>query len=151
MAYIPEDANWYLAVLVEEIRVEGEGQNIVHKNLVLLRACSPEVAFERAHDIGKKSEISYQNPQGRLVQIKFKGLSELNVIYEKLEDGAELKYEELIGLSEGQVDALLHAKNDLAAFRPITPSKGPDYSSADVLEEAKRLMDGSGPRGTSRS
>jgi hypothetical protein len=35
------DAEWYLAEIVEEFRIAGETQNIVHTNLVLVRADSP--------------------------------------------------------------------------------------------------------------
>lgn len=149
MAYIPENAKWYLATMIQEITVEGDSQNVVHKNYILVRGDSPENAYEKAHELGKKSEVSYDNPNGRLVQIKFKGLSELNVIYDELEHGAELHYEELIGLSEEQVEALLRPKKDLAVFQPISPSVGPDYSSRQVLEDAKRLIEGAaggGPR-----
>jgi len=142
VAYIPQHAQWYVAVLVLEIRVEGEGENVVHKNLILLRGDDPEDAYGRAHEIGKNSECSYRNPHGRLVQIRFRGLNDLNVVYDKLEDGAELKYEELIGVPEEEVQALLRAKHDLPVFRPMTRSKGPDYSSEEVLQDAIRLIEG---------
>jgi hypothetical protein len=69
-------------------------------------------------------------------------LSGLNVIYDELEHGAELIYDELLDLSEEDVEALIVPKQDLAVFQPISPSSGPDYSSRQVLEDAKRLMDG---------
>ena len=149
MAYIPENAKWYLATLIEEIAVEGDSRNVVHKNLVLVRADCPEKAYEKALELGRKSEVSYENPEGRLVKIKFRGLRELNVVYDEIEHGAELSYEELLGVPEEQIKALLRRKEDLAVFRPITPTAGPDYSSREVVEDAKRLVDGAaggGPR-----
>ena len=142
MAYIPKDAKWYLAAMVEEITVEGDSRRIVHKNWTLIRGDSPEDAYRKAHELGRKSGVSYDNPTGRLVQIKFRGLSGLNVIYDELEHGAELIYDELLDLSEEDVEALIVPKQDLAVFQPISPSSGPDYSSRQVLEDAKRLMDG---------
>jgi hypothetical protein len=139
MAYIPENAKWYLATMVEEITIEGESRNVVHRNYVLIRGKSPEDAYEKAQELGKKSEVSYENPKGMLVRIRFRGLSELNVIYDEIEHGAELHYEELLGLSEQQVAALLRPRKDLAVFQPVSPSPGPDYSSREVLEEAERV------------
>jgi hypothetical protein len=149
MAYIPDNAKWYLATLVEEIVVEGDSRNVVHKNLVLVLADCPERAYDSAMELGKKSEVSYENPDGRPVRIKFRGLSELNVVYDELEHGAELHFEELLGVSEEQIEALLRRREDLAVFRPITPSTGPDYSSRQVLQDAEQLLEnarGRGPR-----
>lgn len=128
--------------MVEEIRVEGDSRNVVHKNYVLVRAASPENAYERAQELGKNSESSYDNPEGKLVQIRFRGLSQLNVVYDDLDHGAEIYYEELCNLSEEQLNALVRSKEDLAVFQPVLRSTGPDYSSRDVVEEAKRLIRG---------
>ena len=144
MAYIPENAKWYLAAMVEEITVEGDSRSVVHKNYILIRGESPEDAYEKAQELGKRSDVSYDNPGGRLVQIKFRGLSQLNVIHDELEHGAELLYEELLGLSEEQVEALVRPKEDLGVFQPTSPRAGPDYSSRQVLEEARRLIEGAG-------
>ena len=70
MAYIPKDAKWYLAAMVEEITVEGDSRRIVHKNWTLIRGDSPEDAYRKAHELGRKSDVPYENPNGRLVQIK---------------------------------------------------------------------------------
>jgi hypothetical protein len=136
-----------VATLIEEITVEGDSQNVVHKNYVLVRAEFPEEAYEKAQDLGKSSDVSYDNPKGSLVQIKFRGLSELNVVYDQLEHGAELHYDELLGLSEERVGALLRPKKDLAAFKPVSPSAGPDYSSRDVLEDAKQIIERAAGKG----
>src|SRR5437762_11462660 len=59
MAYIPENAKWYIATLIEEITVQGDARNVVHKNLVLVRADSPGEAYEKAQLLGKQAEASY--------------------------------------------------------------------------------------------
>lgn len=146
MAFIPKSAKWYLATMIEEITVEGDSRNVVHKNYVLIRADSPEEAYEKAHELGKNSDTSYDNPEGKLVQIRFRGLSELNVVYDELEHGAELLYEEFLGLSEERVRALLRPKKELGVFRPISPGAGPDYSSREIAQEAKRLIDAESER-----
>lgn len=140
MAYIPHGARWYLATIIEEITVDGDSRNVVHKNHVLIRGDSPENAYDKAHELGRNSEISYENPKGRLVRIRFKGLSELHVIYDELDHGAELYYEELTNLSQAQIEALCRPKAELAVFQPISPSLGPDYRSREIVEKAEDIL-----------
>lgn len=89
MGYIPADATWYLAEIVEQIAVEGYPRFTVHTNTVLIRADSPEDAYTRAVELGTSHQMAYENPDGKQVTFTFRGLRELVVIHEKLEDGAE--------------------------------------------------------------
>ena len=86
MAYIPTNAKWYISELVEQISVDGDPRNVVHKNLVLIRADSPEEAYQKALLLGREREISYENPAGKQVRFRFRGLSELNVISDSNEN-----------------------------------------------------------------
>ena len=87
MAYIPESAKWYLAEIVEEIIVEGDARNVVHTNLVLVRADSPEEAYEKAVQLGTAVEMSYENLAGKRVTFRFRGLHDLNVIHAERRTG----------------------------------------------------------------
>lgn len=118
MAYIPSDAKWYLAEIVEEIRIESEPQNIVHTNTVLVRADSPEEAYESALALGKQSDMTYTNPEGKQVQIRFRGLRDLNVIHGELEHGTELIYDKQTGMSEPDLARWVSAKENLGVFSP---------------------------------
>jgi hypothetical protein len=129
MAYIPKDAQWYLAEIVEEIKVEDDPRNVVHANLMLIRADSPDEAYDRALQLGKEGEMRYHNPAGKEVSARFRGLKSLGVIYDKLEHGAELRYSERIAMPEEETQKLLVPKEQLEVFRPIRRSEGPDYSS----------------------
>jgi Domain of unknown function (DUF4288) len=140
VAHIPLGAVWYIAQVVEEITVEGESSNVVHNNFTLIRADSPEDAYQRALTIGRDAEISYENPAGKKVDIKFRGLADIQVIHDQLEHGAELLYEQKIGLSEVDLQNLLRPKEKLAVFRPIEPSKGPDFSSGDIMKEVWSIL-----------
>lgn len=62
MAYIPENAKWYVAELVEEITVVGEPLNVVHKNLVLVRAGSPQEAYDKALALGREGRSPIRTP-----------------------------------------------------------------------------------------
>jgi hypothetical protein len=121
MSYIPPDARWYLADIVEEFRIESEPENIVHTNTILVRADSPEEAYQSALALGKEGEITYTNPEGKTVQVYFRGLRDLNVIHGQLEHGTELIYEKRTGMSESDLAGWVSAKDDLEVFRPRDP------------------------------
>jgi hypothetical protein len=87
MAFIPKGAEWYIAEIVEEIRVDDDPRNVVLRNLTLIRADSPTEAYEKALRIGKKGEVEYDNPEAKRVRVSFRGISHLDVIPDKLAAG----------------------------------------------------------------
>jgi hypothetical protein len=97
MGFIPKNAKWYLADLVEEIRVAGERRNVVHTNRTLIRADSPEEAHKKAVALGKGGDTKYKNLAGKTVTIRFRGIRELDVIHDELEHGAEIAFNRNIG------------------------------------------------------
>ncbi len=135
MAYVPKDAKWFLADLIEEIRVAGSKRNIVHINHVIIEADSPESAYKRAMTIGKRSTMSYANPRGKKVTKRFRGLGNLDVIYDPLGDECEIMYREKLGMSENGLKKLLRRKRDLEVFRPNRGRQGrPDFSSKEIMD-----------------
>jgi hypothetical protein len=122
MAFIPPGSKWYLAEIVLEIQIEGEGENIVHVNLVLVRADSPEEAYQRALAKGDSSSIEYENPEGRHITVTFRGLRDLNVIHGDLEDGPELIYERSVGVPESELNGWISTKDELGVFQPPRPT-----------------------------
>lgn len=140
MAFIPQHANWYLAQIVVEIIVEDETQNAIHVNYLLIQAGSPEEAYAKALQLGTQHESTYRNPKGQEVVLRFRGLRNLNVIYEALEDGTELLYEEKIGVPSNEVSKLIRPKKLLAVFQPIQRRRGPNFASEEVVREARALM-----------
>jgi hypothetical protein len=135
MGYIPKGAKWYLANIVEEITVEDDSRNVVHTNLILIRADSPEEAYKKAMELGAEGEQSYENIDGKRFTHRFRGLRELQVIHDELEHGAELSYREDIAVDEATIQKWVATKEELGVFRPITPSTGPHYGSARIIEE----------------
>ncbi len=140
MAYIPEDAKWYLAWVVEEIRVEDDPRNIVHINQILIRADSSGEAYEKALEIGKQSEMTYENTEGRRVVCSFRGLQDLQVIWDGLEHGAELSYEEELGISAKKLKGMVREKEELGVFlSPKRPDR-PNYVSKITVKEFERAI-----------
>jgi hypothetical protein len=116
MPRIPIDTKWYLAELVMEFDVAGE-RPLVHVNTTLIRADSPDEAYQKARHFGEGGESEYTNTDGNSVRIKFRGLRNLLPIYETLEDGAEILYEEISGLSNAEISKLVRDKSELAIFQ----------------------------------
>jgi Domain of unknown function (DUF4288) len=145
MGHVPTGTQWYTAELVMEITVAEALHNVVHKNLVLVRADTPEEAHRKAIGLGQKAETSYLNPKDRLVRIQFRGVSKLDVMYENLEDGAELTFEEQVGVTPEDIERLIPPKERLQVF--IAPRPGrehdPDYRSKAVI---KMAVDGVGSK-----
>jgi hypothetical protein len=135
MAFIPQDAEWYIAELVEEIQVEDDPRNVVLRNLTLIRADSPDEAYEKALRFGHEGETEYDNPEAKRVRISFRGISHLDVIHDKLEDGAELSFQSEQGVSQEQLAGILCLKEELNVFREIEMFDGTDFSAADVMQE----------------
>jgi Domain of unknown function (DUF4288) len=141
MAYIPKDAKWFLAYLVEEIRVQDSKRNIVHINYVIIRANSPEEAYLRAMALGKAGNMTYLNPMRKKVTIRFRGLRNLDVIHDPLGDECEILFTEKLGVSEENLKKMLRRKRDLEVFQPIRGRSGrPDYSSKEIMDEFEKRL-----------
>ena len=133
-----EMLGWYLAELIIEIFVSCSPKNVVHRNLTLIRAYSADEAYDRAITIGHQSETSYENPKGQCVEILFRGVSKLEEMYEDPEDGAELRFDETVGVSQNEIQQWIPSKDQLQAFRSPKPGREyePDYRSKEVMDMA---------------
>src|SRR5262245_47805339 len=100
MAYVPKDAHWFLATMIEEFQIEGAKRNVVHINYVIIEARSPQDAYKRAIKMGKQANHSYLNTHGKRVSVRFRGLGNLDVIYDRFEHGCEIMFCEKLGMSE---------------------------------------------------
>jgi hypothetical protein len=129
---------WYIAEVIEEITVEGEKDSVVHINAILIKASSDDEAFERA--VTEQYDDLYLNPSGREVRTRFVGLRDLIRIYDDLEDGAELRYEELIGLSPEELSALTTGRDDLTVFRPQRAVERPDYRHGGTMLQVEQML-----------
>lgn len=147
MAFIPKDAKWYLAGIVEQLSVEGDPRHVVHINTVLVRAGSPEEAYTEALLLGANSNNTYANPEGKTVTIRFLGLHDLNVIHDELEHGAELSYRKFMTTDESTIREWVSTKEDLGVFAPMRLKEGPDYTSKEVMDEVHKIL-GQPPPGT---
>jgi Domain of unknown function (DUF4288) len=137
MGFIPKDAKWYLAEIVQELTVADDPRNVVWRNLTLVHANSTDDAYERALYLGRSGDTEYLNPAGKLVTIRFRGLSFLDVIHEPLEHGAELMFQSNVGVAPDDLQNLLLSKEELHLFRSNRRLDGPDVASGEVLQEVE--------------
>jgi catechol 2,3-dioxygenase-like lactoylglutathione lyase family enzyme len=132
--------NWYLADLVVRFDVQDDPRGVVHINRCLIEAHDAEEAFVKAMALGKEYDQQYPNPAGKEVRGRFLGLFDLLEIYEPLEDGSEIAYEERIGVSDLEARRLVSTRDQLGVFRKEFPSAPPDYSAADIIHEVDDIL-----------
>jgi hypothetical protein len=114
--WLPENVQWFIAIVIEELRIVETGNNVVWKNFHLVRADNPETAYQKALKIGNELQNEYKNPENQTVRSIFRGIAELLPVYEELEDGAEILYESEENVSEEQIRLMTPSKDELAIF-----------------------------------
>jgi hypothetical protein len=135
LGYIPKGARWYIAGLVLEHIIEGDPRNVVQVNTHLIEADAPDMAYRKANDLGKASEMEFANTDGKRVRVIFRGLRDLDVIHDDLEDGAELFYEEKVGIPDDDLRQWVKPKDELNVFAPKSDkSGGPNYLPETVAK-----------------
>jgi hypothetical protein len=139
LGYVPEDAEWYIAELVQELVVADDPRNVVWRNLTLVHASFPDDAYEKAQSLGRAGNSEYLNPAGKLVTTRFRGISFMDVVHDPLEHGAELLFYSQTQVSEEDIAKLLRSKEQLNLFSPITRGDGPDVASGDIVREAESI------------
>jgi hypothetical protein len=116
MPHSPQTADrWYIAELTEEVTLEGDPKNLVHKKTRVIFADSPQDAYEKALSMITEHEISYINEHHKAIRTRFWGLRELNVTNEDMDRVGMLPQDRLgtarrrnsTGLSPEQQFALL--------------------------------------------
>lgn len=83
MTNSPEDSRWYVAELTEEVTLEGDPLQVVHKKTRVIFADSAEDAYEKALSMISEQEPSDEN--NRTVRTRFWGLRELSLSTEDMD------------------------------------------------------------------
>jgi len=93
MTNSPETSRWYVAELTEEVTLEGDPLNIVHKKTRVIFADSAEDAYEKALSMITEHELGYLNEHKRAVRTRFWGLRELDLSNEDMDRAGILPQE----------------------------------------------------------
>lgn len=111
-----DQSEWYLAQFIIEFLVEGDTENVVHVNSVLVRAESPEACYSKALHHGLGGNSQYFNPNGRRVTSRFRGFYDIRRISRQLEDGTAWACCRTETISEEQIQSAICPKESLSAF-----------------------------------
>jgi len=108
----PEVARWYIAELVEELILEGNVRNVVHRKTQVIFADSLEDAYQKALSLSTEHEIGYLNQTHKLAQTRYWGLNELNLLQNDKSEAVHLRqpvphYRASDHLSPAQIAALM--------------------------------------------
>src|SRR5258706_13878706 len=119
-----DEVKWYLSyeILYYELTPpSAQERYTVWENLVLIKADSPEEAYEKAMKHGSLSEGQVKRGD-QTAACRFKGLKNLIKIYEEIEDGAQLEWKEY-EMSKEKLEWIIPKKEELHAFQPLPPAE----------------------------
>jgi len=86
MADSPETARWFIAELVEELILDGNVKNVIHRKTRVIFADSHEDAYEKALSLSREHEPTYLNQTYNVPQVRYWGLNELSLVQEESSD-----------------------------------------------------------------
>ncbi|MEL7315841.1 MAG: DUF4288 domain-containing protein [Cyanobacteria bacterium J06559_3] len=121
---------WYIASYIERIDpVEVYEQDskdhhpwIIRKNRILVKAFTPEEAWERTIEHLADFGYDYTNPDGVHLRTTVVGLTSLVPIYDALEDGCEIEWIDRTGETIMDIRDRILEKSELEAFTVPSPS-----------------------------
>ncbi|WP_020412077.1 DUF4288 domain-containing protein [Microbulbifer variabilis] len=106
--------DWYLVSAIlsfEKNTEESHDYRSVWENTYLVRANSPQVAFDKGLMFAKNDEekIEYKGKPGTW---KLKGIREVLPIYESLEDGSEIMWTDRGKMNFSEIDSKVISKEE---------------------------------------
>ena len=94
-----ENGNWYIVEIIEKCEPvnRNEDQELrrvkTWGNFHIVKAENPKVAYDKAIKIGKKGEYKFINSDKLEMEWIFIGIGNLIPIFENIEDGSEIMWE----------------------------------------------------------
>ena len=116
---------WYIAELTEEVTLEGDPQNLVHKKTRVIFADSAQDAYEKALGMITEHEVGYINQHHKAIRTRFWGLRELNLSNEDM-DRAGMLPEEHYGIARRRNSTGLSPEQQFALLLSIKPGALPN-------------------------
>lgn len=124
-----KNGNWYIVEIIEKCEpVERNEKQELRRvttwgNHHLIKADSPEKAFDKAVKLGKEAEYKFTNTDKIEMEWIFVGIGELLPIYEDIEDGAELMWNDYGFISNRRTMRMPYKKKEL--MKLIKPKQQP--------------------------
>lgn len=125
-----KNGNWYIVEIIEKCEpVERNEKQELRRvttwgNHHLIKADSPEKAFDKAEKLGKEAEYKFTNSDKIEMEWIFVGIGELLPIYEDIEDGAELMWNDYGFISNRRTMRMPYKKKEL--MKLIKPKQQPN-------------------------
>ena len=125
-----KNGNWYIVEIIEKCEpVERNEKQELRRvttwgNHHLIKADSPEKAFDKAVKLGKEAEYKFTNSDKIEMEWIFVGIGELLPIYEDIEDGAELMQNDYGFISNRRTMRMPYKKKEL--MKLIKPKQQPN-------------------------
>jgi hypothetical protein len=114
-----KNGDWYIVEIIEKCepvnRDEKKDLRRVNTwgNHHLIKASSPEKAFDKAVKIGREGEYKFINADKIEMEWIFVGIGDLLPIYEDIEDGAELMWTDYGFISNKRTMRMPYEKKEL--------------------------------------
>ncbi|APU09684.1 hypothetical protein A5M85_05115 [Cellulophaga lytica] len=125
-----KNGNWYIVEIIEKCEpVERNEKQELRRvttwgNHHLIKADSPEKAFDKAEKLGKEAEYKFTNSDKIEMEWIFVGIGELLPIYEDIEDGTELMWNDYGFISNRRTMRMPYKKKEL--MKLIKPKQQPN-------------------------
>ena len=122
-----KNRNWYIVEIIEKCEpIERNEKQELRRvttwgNHHLIKADSPEKAFDKAVKLGKEAEYKFTNSDKIEMEWIFVGIGELLPIYEDIEDGAELMWNDYGFISNRRTMRMPYKKKEL--MKSVKPNK----------------------------
>jgi hypothetical protein len=126
MSNSPESAaRWYIAELTEEVTLEGDPQNFVHKKTRVIFADSPQDAYDKALAMITEHEVGYINEHHKAIRTRFWGLRELSLSNEDM-DRAGMLPDGRMGVARRRNSTGLSPEQQFALLLSLNPGALPN-------------------------
>jgi hypothetical protein len=114
---------WWIASYIERFEYEDEDLSNLNRkclaweNTILIQAKDRQAAYRKAEKVGRLGDgIEGWNEDGRRGTWRYEGLTSLLLIYEELEDGAEILWKEYRDPTVKKIKSWVKPKHQLETF-----------------------------------
>jgi hypothetical protein len=125
-----KNGNWFIVEIIEKCEpVDRNEKKDLRRvttwgNHHLIKADSPEKAFDKAVKLGKEKNYKFTNSDKIEMESTFVGIGELLPIYEDIEDGAELMWNDYGFISNRRTMKMAYEKKEIIEL--IKPKTEPN-------------------------
>jgi hypothetical protein len=124
---IANNGDWYLVQIIERCEPTNIDKSkplrrcTVWGNYHLIRASSPEKAYEKAEKYGKEGTYTFKNSDKLEMKWEYLGIGDLLPIYEDIEDKAEIMWADYGFISAKRSERIIMTKEEI--LKNIKPKK----------------------------